>query len=68
MQDDHNKFYKLRTYMAMQKRAWMTSLLFIKFLFFFKKFVIGTMFSTNRHLLVLDGHDNHVSLEMIEQA
>jgi hypothetical protein len=54
--------------MAMQKRAWMTSLLFIKFLFFFKKFVIGTMFSTNRHLLVLDGHDNHVSLEMIEQA
>jgi hypothetical protein len=54
--------------MAMQKRAWMTFLLFIKFLFLFKKFALGVVFSINKHLLILDGHDNHVSLEIIEQA
>jgi hypothetical protein len=35
---------------------------------FFKKSIIGGVSCTNRHLLVLDGHGSHVTLETIEQA
>jgi hypothetical protein len=35
---------------------------------FFKKFVSSGVFFTNRHLLVLDGHGNHVTLKTISQT
>jgi len=54
--------------MAMQKRAWMIFFLFKESLIFFKKSIIGGVSCTNRHLLVLDGHGSHVTLEAIEQA
>jgi len=46
----------------------MTFFLFKEFLSFFKKFVLGGASFTNRHLIVLDGHGNHVALEVISQA
>jgi hypothetical protein len=42
--------------------------LFEEFLPFFKQSVLGGVFITNQHLLVLDGHGNHVTLEVVEQA
>jgi hypothetical protein len=54
--------------MAMQKRNWMTSFLFKEFLTFFKKSILGGVSLTNQHLLVLDGHGNHVALKTIEHA
>ncbi len=42
--------------------------LFKKFFSFFKKYFLGRVFFTNKHLLVLDGHGNHVTLETISQA
>jgi len=40
--------------------------LFTKFLTFFKKFVLDKVSLTDQHLLVLDGHGNHVTLTSIE--
>jgi hypothetical protein len=46
----------------------MTSSLFNEFLNFFTRFVLGRISLTNNHLLILDGHGNHVTLEVIKQA
>jgi hypothetical protein len=54
--------------MAMQKKASMTSFLFKEFLSFSKRSIPGKISLTNRHLLILDGHNGHVTLEAIEQA
>jgi hypothetical protein len=35
---------------------------------FSKRFVPGRISLTNKHLLILDGHNNHVTLEAIKQA
>jgi len=52
----------------MQTKAWMTCFLFKEFLSFFKDSIpIGTS-QTNCHLLILDGHESHVTLKTIEQA
>jgi hypothetical protein len=50
------------------KKKRMITFLFKEFLFFFKKLVRGGMFFTNQHLLILDGHGNHVTLEAIKQT
>jgi hypothetical protein len=50
------------------KKAWMIFFFFKKFFFFFKKCVPGGVYFNNRHLLVIDGHGNHVTLEAISQA
>jgi hypothetical protein len=42
--------------------------LFKEFLSFFKKSILGGIFLNNRHLLTLDGHGSHVTLEAIEHA
>ncbi len=47
---------------------WMTTFLFKEFFSFFKKSILGGISQTNQHLLILDGHGSHVSLEAIEQA
>jgi hypothetical protein len=49
--------------MAMQKRVWMVSFLFKEFLAIFKKYVPSGMSFINQHLLVLDGHGNHVTFK-----
>jgi hypothetical protein len=57
--------YKLSTYMVMQKKAWMIFFLFKEFLSFFKWFILGGMSTTNRHLLVLNGHGSHITLKVV---
>ncbi len=52
----------------MQTKAWMTSFLFKKNLSFFKELILGEIFQSNRHLLIIDGHGSHVMLETIVQA
>jgi hypothetical protein len=54
--------------MAMQKKVWMVSFLFKKFLAIFKKYVLGGVSYNNQHLLVLDGHGSHVTLETTKQT
>jgi hypothetical protein len=54
--------------MAMQTKAWMTSFFFKEFFSFFKDFILGGISHTNHHLLVLDGHGSHVTLEALKQA
>ncbi len=46
----------------------MATFLFKKFMSFFNKSILGGMFLGNRHLLILDGHGNHVTLETIKHA
>jgi hypothetical protein len=59
---------KLGTYMAMQTKAWMTSFVFKEFLSFSKRSIPGGISLINRHLLILDVHNSHVTLEAIKQA
>jgi hypothetical protein len=54
--------------MAIQTKAWMTSFLFKEFVSFFKRLVLGGIFPSNHHLLILNGHGSHVSLKAIKQA
>jgi hypothetical protein len=46
----------------------MTAFLFKEFLYFFKRLIPSGVSLTNRHLLIMDGHGNHVILEAIEHA
>jgi hypothetical protein len=54
--------------MAMQKKTWMITFFFTKFLFLFKRSIPSGVSVTNRHLLILNGHGSHVTLETIESA
>lgn len=56
--------------MAMQPRAWMTGILFSKWLSHFIEAVKqkGGISSSCRHLLILDGHNSHVTLDAVRQA
>jgi hypothetical protein len=38
------------------------------FLSFFKESVLGEIFQSNRHFLIIDGHGSHVMLKIIVQA
>jgi len=68
LKDDYIKFYKPNICMAMQKKAWMIAFLFKEFLFLFKRSILNGVSLTNRHLLIINGHGNHVTLEAIERA
>jgi hypothetical protein len=46
----------------------MTSFLFKEFFIVFKMLVLSGISLSNKHLLILDGHGSHVTLETIEQA
>jgi hypothetical protein len=47
----------------------MTTFLFKEFLVFFKRFTPSGISIINRHLFILDGHESHVTFEVIiEQA
>jgi hypothetical protein len=46
----------------------MASFFFKKFMSFFKNVILGEIFQSNQHLLILDRHGSHVTLEAISQA
>jgi hypothetical protein len=56
--------------MGMQKNAWMTGHLFEKWLDHFTEHLQkrGGISPSNRHLLILDGYNSHVTIEVIEKA
>jgi hypothetical protein len=54
--------------MVVQTKAWIISFLLKEFLSFFKRSIPSGISPSNRHLLILDGHGSHVSLEAIEQV
>ncbi|MCO5593831.1 hypothetical protein L7F22_047849 [Adiantum nelumboides] len=54
--------------MAMQRKAWMTGELFQAWLNHFKHSIAQDMGFGQRHLLILDGHGSHVSLEVVASA
>ncbi len=68
IRDDYIQFCKLGTYMAMQSKAWMITFLFKEFLVSFKRSIPSVISITNRHMLILDGHGSHITLEAIEQV
>jgi hypothetical protein len=56
--------------MAMQQRAWMTSYLFSAWISHFIASVrkVGAISPETRHLLILDGHNSHVTLDVVREA
>ena len=56
--------------MAMQPRAWMTAYLFSAWLSHFIESVqgMGGISAERRHLLILDGHGSHCTLEVVREA
>ncbi len=56
--------------MAMQQRAWMTSYLFSAWISHFIASVrrVGAISPEHRHLLILDGHNSHVTLDVVREA
>ncbi|MCO5551985.1 hypothetical protein L7F22_005493 [Adiantum nelumboides] len=54
--------------MAMQKKAWMTGELFHAWLVHFDNAITLSIRKSSRHLLILDGHGNHVSMNVIAKA
>jgi len=65
---DFIQLCKLRTCMAMQSKASMTTFLFKEFLSFFKRSIPNGISLINKHLLIFDDHGSHVTLEAIEQS
>jgi len=62
---------ELNITMAMQPKAWMIAILFDKWI---SHFIVSIQNSgsnlspTNRHLLILDGHNLHVTLNVLHKA
>ena len=58
------------TTMAIQGRAWMIAYLFSTWILYFIKSVIqlGKISPTRKHLHVLDGYNNHITLEVVKEA
>ena len=56
--------------MAMQQRAWMTSYLFSAWILHFIASVrrVGAISPENQHLLIFDGYNSHVTLDVVREA
>lgn len=56
--------------MAMQQRAWITSYIFSAWISHFIASArrIGAISPENRHLLILDGHNSHITLDVVREA
>ena len=56
--------------MAMQLRAWMTTYLFSTWILHFIASIhqIGDILLVHCHLFILEGHNNHVTLEVAQEA
>jgi hypothetical protein len=50
------------------KKTWMIIFLFKEFMSFFNKSIPHGMSLNKQHLLILDGHGNHVTLKAIEHG
>jgi intergrase/recombinase len=67
IKNDYIKHFKKRNMHGnLQTKARMiTSFLFKEFLSFCKRSILGGIFQSNQHLLILDGHQSHVIIESI---
>lgn len=54
--------------MVAHPHAWMTKELFLNWRCHFVASIPGGVSLENRHLIVLDGHGSHVTVQMIEQS
>jgi hypothetical protein len=56
--------------MAMQPEGWMTAILFSYWISHFIQALEkrGGISPTNRHLLIVDGHNSHVTMEVVHKA
>lgn len=57
--------------MAMQLKAWMTTIIFDKWISDFITFIQAhgqNLYENNNHLLLLNGHNYHVTLEVMHKA
>ncbi|MCO5611041.1 hypothetical protein L7F22_065291 [Adiantum nelumboides] len=54
--------------MVAQKKAWMTGELFLAWLHHFNEWITKIVGKFSRHLLILDGHGSHVTLDVVENA
>ena len=56
--------------MAMQEKGYMTSYIFLRWMDHFIQQLeeLEDLSPTNRHLIILDGHKSHVTLEVIKKA
>ncbi len=68
MKEDYIRHYKPKTCMTMQSKVWMVSFFFKKFHSFFKRSIPKDILQSKLHLLVLDGHGAHLTLEAIKQT
>jgi hypothetical protein len=66
--NDYINHFKIGTYMAMLKKAWMIKKLFKEFSSFFNELIPCGNFHSNYHLLSLDGLGSHAMIEIIEHV
>ncbi len=62
---------ELNITMVMQLKAWMIAILFDKWIFHFIVSIQNSrsnLSPTNRHLLILDGHNSHVTLDVVHKV
>ena len=66
--EDYIARYELGAVMGMQQNAWMTRWLFESWISHFLEYLKAGpgIDHTNRHLLILDGHNSHVTLEVVK--
>jgi hypothetical protein len=64
----HGICFKIFSYSPKQVRLFMLVYSPTHSLMLFKNLILGGISQSNRHLLILDGHGSHVTLEAIGQA
>ena len=67
---DYIHLYRAGTTMAMQDKGYMTSYLFSRWMDHFIEHLhdLQLLSPSNRHLIILDGHKSHLTLEVIQKA
>jgi len=68
MREEYIKLCKPRSCMVMQKNVWMIAYFFNQWFIFFCISIPRGIFQQNCHLLILDGHGSHFTIERLEQA
>lgn len=67
---NHIEYCEPGATMAMQPQAWMTSYFFSAWISHFLEFVsrLGGIYLKRSHLLILNGHNSHVTLEVVMEV
>ena len=67
---NHVAFCEKGAMMGMQKKGWMDTIHFMEWMehFIHKMEEEGRLFENRRHLLILDGHKSHISMEVFMKA